>query len=112
MHWSGSTHDMSDVGCMECHEIHSVKAEHLLVKNDPELCYECHQEQQSATLLPSHHPIPEGKMGCGDCHQVHGSIEDPLLGGAYRIYNDNQVYLFDQSGDLWVVNAGLSVFFF
>ena len=33
------------------------------------------------------------------------------LGGAYRIYEDNEVYLFDGSGDLWVVNAGLSFFF-
>jgi len=33
------------------------------------------------------------------------------LGGAYRIYKDNEVYLFDESGDLWVVNAGLSFFF-
>ncbi len=33
------------------------------------------------------------------------------LGGAYRIYKDNEVYLFDQSGDLWVINAGVSFFF-
>jgi len=33
------------------------------------------------------------------------------LGGAYRIYEDNEVYLFDESGDLWVLNAGLSFFF-
>lgn len=85
MHWLGSAHDLSDVGCMECHEVHSAKAEHLLVKNDPDLCYLCHQEQQHMTLLPSHHPIPEGRMGCGDCHQVHGSIEDPLLATDERL---------------------------
>ena len=33
------------------------------------------------------------------------------LGGAYRIYEENEVYLFDGSGDLWVVNAGLSFYF-
>lgn len=33
------------------------------------------------------------------------------LGGAYRIYEENEVYLFDGSGDLWVLNAGLSFFF-
>jgi hypothetical protein len=33
------------------------------------------------------------------------------VGGAYRIYTDNEPYLYDQSGDLWVVNAGLSFFF-
>jgi hypothetical protein len=33
------------------------------------------------------------------------------LGGAYRVYDDNEVYLFDGSGDLWVFNAGLSFLF-
>lgn len=33
------------------------------------------------------------------------------LGGAYRIYEDNEVFLFDGTGDLWVLNAGLSFFF-
>ncbi len=33
------------------------------------------------------------------------------LGGAYRVYTDNEPYLFDESGDLWVINAGLSFLF-
>lgn len=26
-----------------------------------------------------HHPIPEGKMGCSDCHNPHGSIGPKLM---------------------------------
>jgi DmsE family decaheme c-type cytochrome len=28
--------------------------------------------------LPSHHPLPEGKMSCADCHNVHSSREGML----------------------------------
>jgi DmsE family decaheme c-type cytochrome len=28
---------------------------------------------------PSHHPVPEGKMGCSDCHNSHGTAGSKLL---------------------------------
>jgi len=28
---------------------------------------------------PSHHPVPEGKMGCSDCHNGHGSVGPKLM---------------------------------
>jgi DmsE family decaheme c-type cytochrome len=39
----------------------------------PNVCYSCHKEQRVQVQRPSHHPIPEGKMTCSDCHAVHGS---------------------------------------
>ncbi|MCK4502823.1 MAG: cytochrome C, partial [Desulfuromonadales bacterium] len=45
-----------------------------LKQEDPELCYSCHQEMQAKANFPSHHPIKEGKMSCGDCHNPHGEL--------------------------------------
>lgn len=40
-----------------------------------DFCYQCHQSTESDFLLQFHHPVPEGRMECADCHSVHG---DPL----------------------------------
>lgn len=69
--WSFSAHNIADVGCSSCHVVHE-KGVSSLKKSDPELCYDCHTDIRHATYLPSRHPIAEGKMVCGDCHNVHG----------------------------------------
>ena len=39
------------------------------------LCFQCHTDVRGKFNLPSHHPVPEGKMTCTDCHTPHkGSI--------------------------------------
>lgn len=79
MHWKGSTHDTREVACTGCHQIHT---EHDAVRErrtQPEVCFGCHKEQRSAINKPSHHPIPEGKMTCSDCHNPHGTLGEKLL---------------------------------
>ena len=39
---------------------------------EPYVCYNCHKSQQVQSKMPSHHPIPEGKMSCSSCHSPHG----------------------------------------
>jgi len=39
---------------------------------EPYICYNCHKAQKVQTNMPSHHPIPENKMQCSDCHNPHG----------------------------------------
>lgn len=39
---------------------------------EPFLCYSCHKSQEAQSRMPSHHPIVEGKMKCGECHNPHG----------------------------------------
>ena len=39
---------------------------------EPYVCYNCHKTQQVQARMVSHHPIPEGKMVCSDCHNPHG----------------------------------------
>ena len=38
-------------------------------------CFQCHADVRGQFSLPSHHPVPEGRMSCTDCHPPHkGSI--------------------------------------
>lgn len=39
------------------------------------VCYQCHNDVRGSFNLPSHHPVPEGRMSCTECHSPHkGSI--------------------------------------
>ncbi|MBF0341286.1 MAG: DmsE family decaheme c-type cytochrome [Magnetococcales bacterium] len=73
MFWSGSAHAGRDVACSNCHEIHTTQDRALDKRNQPNVCFGCHKSQRSLFNRPSHHPVPEGKMSCSNCHNPHGS---------------------------------------
>jgi predicted CXXCH cytochrome family protein len=53
------------------------------------MCYQCHPDVRGQFSLPSHHPSPEGKLACTDCHSPHkGSIH---LGGGTAILSENEM---------------------
>lgn len=35
------------------------------------VCYQCHADVRGQFNLPSHHPVPEGRMTCVQCHPPH-----------------------------------------
>lgn len=35
------------------------------------VCYQCHADVRGQFNLPSHHPVPEGRMSCTQCHPPH-----------------------------------------
>lgn len=76
--WRGSQHDSADVACSSCHKVHTNHDKVLAKATQPEVCYACHKEQRTQVQRPSHHPIPEGKMACSDCHNAHGSAGPKL----------------------------------
>jgi len=77
--WPTSQHHASDVACSSCHRIHTNRDRVLVKTEQPEVCFACHKEQRVQLRRPSHHPIPEGKMTCSDCHNVHGSMGPKLV---------------------------------
>ena len=78
-HWEGSTHQSRDLSCTSCHQIHSARDKVRDKRSQPEVCYTCHKEQRAQASRPSHHPVPEGKMSCSDCHNVHRAAGPKLL---------------------------------
>ncbi|WP_321531333.1 GSU2203 family decaheme c-type cytochrome [uncultured Desulfuromonas sp.] len=80
MEWNHSTHAAYGIGCTDCHTVHDDGANKaMLSKPEDELCYSCHQDVRAKMHMPNHHPVKEGKMGCSDCHNPHGSQTRPML---------------------------------
>ena len=86
--WHSSVHNLQGIKCTDCHDPHpnshvqrNLDIRHTNIRrperrpmavNDPDTCYKCHPQMVAQSQLPSHHPIFEGKMVCGDCHDPHG----------------------------------------
>ncbi len=77
--WNAGAHAVSDVACSDCHNVHSGYDLKVEPKNMATMCEKCHQEVKAEFALPSHHPVPEKRVFCNDCHDPHGSINDKLL---------------------------------
>lgn len=43
----------------------------LLKGNEASLCGKCHRKEASEFRNNFHHPVPEGRMVCSDCHEIH-----------------------------------------
>ena len=84
--WNAGEHAMAGVTCIDCHQIHPGAGQpghdprlgHRAADNPYRRCFDCHPEVQAQIHMPSHHPIPEGKMNCGSCHDPHGLTEGLL----------------------------------
>jgi predicted CXXCH cytochrome family protein len=104
-----SEHKLHGVACQSCHSAHLTGAagirdkveapiaqaqffrsprigeenrwltESLLRLPQPRLCYQCHSTVQAQFALPTHHRVPEGLMKCTDCHNAHGTNNQPML---------------------------------
>ncbi|HYA23487.1 MAG TPA: cytochrome c3 family protein [Terriglobales bacterium] len=117
--WIAGPHASNAVRCTECHQTHAYGAKSASSKEAsfnlmtpgrvaavedlvPEAkvmmqprwqvndaCLRCHETQRGQMSLPYHHPLREGKMSCGDCHDPHGGPS----GNNLRIANTNQLCL-------------------
>ncbi len=111
MSWKSSPHALQGVACVDCHNPHPstelprfAELRHFKVDRpkrlpmaveDPEVCYRCHQNKSAQFLLPSHHPLQEGKMKCTDCHDPHGgakgNLRQPTINMVcYKCHSDKQ----------------------
>ena len=76
--WQASTHAMENMSCLSCHAVHQAV-------NPLNSCKDCHQAVYAQFQLPSHHPVPEGKMDCSSCHNPHSAAEGMLIAGHMRL---------------------------
>lgn len=52
------------------------------------VCFQCHPDVRGQFNLPSHHPVPEGKLSCVQCHSPHkGSIH---IAGGTALLSENE----------------------
>ncbi|MCM2277812.1 MAG: DmsE family decaheme c-type cytochrome [Oligoflexia bacterium] len=72
-HWNSGPHNRADLSCASCHTNHKGR---MHVKPSPEHCLDCHKDIAQLVKKRSHHPILEGKVGCKDCHNPHGSLSE------------------------------------
>ncbi|MBU0663027.1 MAG: DmsE family decaheme c-type cytochrome [Proteobacteria bacterium] len=77
--WSASTHSINDVSCFNCHHVHGSPDLKVKPIKTGRMCFECHKATQVEFVLPSHHPLNEGRIFCTDCHDAHGGSANKLL---------------------------------
>ncbi len=79
--WAGGAHDRRKVDCTSCHSVHFFKSQRAQLRTvrESETCYTCHAQVRAQGMRQSHHPIREGKMECGSCHDPHSSTTKGML---------------------------------
>lgn len=56
-----------------------------------QVCFTCHADVRGHFNLPSHHPVPEGKMTCTQCHNPHKGFAH--VGGSTALRAQDQTCL-------------------
>jgi DmsE family decaheme c-type cytochrome len=79
--WAAGAHAGSDIGCVQCHQMHAVEDPVRTPLLQVMVCTGCHQAQRADLDKPSRHPLREGKMSCTSCHSPHGSTAHAQLTG-------------------------------
>ena len=88
-----------NAGCESCHgpgslHVSSGGGAKTIVNpgKSPEACFQCHLEIRAKFNLPYRHPVPEGRVNCGDCHNPHkGSMTKG--GGSTNVLGKNETCL-------------------
>ena len=116
-HWRRTAHSRADVRCVSCHYVHSNPEEQkalardeaskrklkvpffvaqkestkLLRGNEVTLCASCHTKEAAEFRQNFHHPVPEGRMLCSDCHEIHPRRESEKFRAAQtRVRSSDQ----------------------
>jgi DmsE family decaheme c-type cytochrome len=77
--WRVGSHATAEVSCFPCHNIHAGSDLITNPKDIATMCEQCHQRVKADFSLPSHHPVPENRVFCIDCHEPHGTLTDKQL---------------------------------
>ena len=77
--WHAGAHERANLACTDCHKIHVERDPVLAKASEPAVCMSCHKQQRADFQKASSHPVRQGKMACGDCHNAHGSSAPAML---------------------------------
>jgi len=66
MEWNA--HAENAVSCSSCHLVHGNDNLRLLVRQEPELCMECHPSVEGEFSRSYRHPVLDGVIECSECH--------------------------------------------
>ncbi len=61
---------VTDDDCSDCHGPHSSRFAKLLIKEQGEICEDCHTDVLTVSDLGKHQPVLLGQ--CDKCHDIHG----------------------------------------
>jgi predicted CXXCH cytochrome family protein len=102
-HWRRSGHARANVTCTDCHQMHAhdrlavdkdpvsgrnarfastpvfpaaPEPKALLKADEPTLCGRCHPSAVNEFRHNFHHPVPEGRLVCSDCHDAHPNRDE------------------------------------
>lgn len=80
----GQGENAVDVGCESCHgagslHIESGGAFETIINPgpSPDTCFKCHVDKHAEFRLTNRHPVLEGSVTCGDCHDPHSGSMVP-----------------------------------
>lgn len=80
-HWHSGEHAAAELSCFDCHKLHEGPEQKVSRKELDALCFECHLGVKTSFASRSHHPVPEKKLICVDCHNPHGTLlQSDLVG--------------------------------
>ena len=79
MQWTGSTHQVNQVSCADCHDLHATVDAVSVLTKQADVCYKCHMKERADNLKPYAHPVRQGVMTCTSCHNPHHSPGEALL---------------------------------
>jgi DmsE family decaheme c-type cytochrome len=70
-HVDQGSHRRNNVGCLACHS--PAERRGHVAEDAERSCRKCHADVAAQFQQPNHHPVPEGRMYCSSCHDVHGA---------------------------------------
>ena len=72
-HWRTSPHQLADLACADCHQIHDSLDPIRVREQQPSRCMTCHLDVKLELTQRSSHPIEDAHVICTDCHNPHGT---------------------------------------
>lgn len=79
MVWHNSTHNLEEIACADCHNVHVAKDPALDRLTVNTTCTSCHTRVKADMNKRSSHPMKWDQMTCIDCHSPHGSMTESAL---------------------------------